>query len=323
LVQIAAHRLWSSGADILGERGAWIESSAVILLTGASGTVGSALLPLLLEGGQDVRALVRDARGLGRHRVDVQIALGDLARLGDRHLQRQALRGVDTVIHLAAAIRDEPHARVEELNGLAAARLLRAAERAGVERFVFFSAIGASEIERTRFFRAKALAERAIRGSPLATTIFAPSIVYDPGDRWVRLMKRLSLLPAMPISGSGRAAYQPIWARDVARCVIAVLDQPGAHARYELAGPEVLTYDEIAMEVARAAGRERHLVHVPLGLVHLTLVTLRRIFGDAVFATWEEAELMEVPMVTPRGTEDAEALGVKPKRLAEVLAGGG
>jgi uncharacterized protein YbjT (DUF2867 family) len=294
-------------------------SPGVILLTGASGTVGRALLPLLLESGEDVRVLVRDPRGLGRHRVDVQIALGDLARLGDRHLQRQALRGVDTVIHLAAAIRDEPHARVEELNGLATARLLRAAERAGVERFTFFSALGANESQRTRFFRAKALAERAVAGSPLATTIFAPSIVYDPEDRWVRLMKRLALLPVLPISGSGRSRYQPIWARDVARCVIAGLGRDGPDARYELAGPETLSYDEIARTVARAAGRERPLVHVPLGLVHLALISLRRLFGEAVFATWEEAELMEVPMTTPRGTADAESLGVQPLPVREVL----
>jgi uncharacterized protein YbjT (DUF2867 family) len=291
----------------------------VILLTGASGTVGMALLPLLLEAGHDVRALVRDPRGLGRHRVEVQIALGDLARLGDRHLQRQALRGAHTVIHLAAAIRDEPHARVEELNGLATARLLRAAERAGVERFVFFSALGATESQRTRFFRAKALAERAVADSPLATTIFAPSIVYDPGDRWVRLMRRLALLPVLPISGSGRAPFQPIWAADVARCVLASLERDGENARHELAGPELLTYDEIALTVARAAGRERPLIHVPLGLVHLTLVALRRVFGEAVFATWEEAELMEVPMTSERGVEDAERLGVEPRPIGTVL----
>jgi uncharacterized protein YbjT (DUF2867 family) len=297
----------------------WIESRDVILLTGASGTVGRALLPLLLGAGHDVRALVRDPRGLGRHRVDVQIALGDLARLGDRHLQRQALRGVDTVIHLAAAIRDEPHARVEELNGLATARLLRAAERAGVGRFVFFSALGASEFQRTRFFRAKALAERAVTESPLATTTFAPSIVYDPDDRWVRLMKRLALLPAVPVSGPGRARFEPIWAHDVARCVVTSLEREAGTARYELAGPRAMTYDEIAKAVARATGRQRPLVHVPLGLVHLTLVTLRRIFGEAVFATWEEAELMEVPMVSERGTADAESLGVEPLPLETVL----
>jgi NADH dehydrogenase len=276
-------------------------------------------MPLLLSAGQDVRALVRDPRGLGRHRVDVQIALGDLARLGDRHLQRQALRGVDTVIHLAAAIRDEPHARVEELNGLATVRLLRAAERAGVERFVFFSALGATEFERTRFFRAKALAEKAVAESPLASTIFAPSIVYDPGDRWVRLMKRLALLPVMPISGPGVTRFDPIWAHDVARCVMSSLERKAEKARYELAGPQVMTYDDIARAIAAASGRQRPLVHVPLGLVHLTLVTLRRLFGEAVFATWEEAELMEVSMVSERGTADAETLGVNPLPLEAVL----
>src|SRR5206468_10191454 len=150
---------------------------AVILLTGATGTVGKALLPLLLDTGEPVRALVRDPRRLGRHRVDVQLALGDLARLGDTHLRRQALRGVDTVIHLAAAIRDQPGAPVEEVTGLATARLLRAAEQSGVERFVFFSAIAATPFQRTRFFRAKALAEEAVRESPPTTTVLAPSIV--------------------------------------------------------------------------------------------------------------------------------------------------
>ena len=140
----------------------------VILVTGATGTVGKALLPLLIERGDDVRALVRDPRRLGRHRVDVRIALGDLGEMGDARTRRQALRGVKTVIHLAAAIRDQPAAKVEELNGLATARLLRTAEQAGVERFIFFSAIGATEFQRTRFFRAKALAEEAVTNSELA-----------------------------------------------------------------------------------------------------------------------------------------------------------
>ena len=291
----------------------------MILLTGATGTVGKALLPLLLDTGEPVRALVRAPRRLGRHRVDVQLALGDLARLGDTHLRRQALRGVDTVVHLAAAIRDQPGAPVEEVTGLGTARLLRAAEAAGVERFVFFSAIGALPFQRTRFFRAKAFAERAVAGSRLETTIFAPSIVYDRDDPWVTILRRLALLPLLPISGSGRARFQPIWAADAARCVLAALER-GSTGRFELAGPEVLTYEEIARLVARSAGRGRPVVHVPLNLVRLTLRALRRILGDAVFATWEEAELLEVPMLSERETADAEALGVEPRAMKEVLA---
>jgi NADH dehydrogenase len=292
----------------------------LLLLTGATGSIGSQLLPMLLENGHQVRCLVREPRRLGPRRVDVQITMGDLGELADPYRLRQALRGVDTVIHLAATIRDQPPHRIEELNGLASVRLLRAAERAGVERFVFFSALNASPVQRTRFFRAKALAEAAMATSPLGTTIFAPSIVYDHSDPWITLLRRFSFLPVMPVSGRGKARFQPMWARDAARCVVADLEEP-KQDRYELAGPEVLSYDEMSDLVSRVAGRPRPLVHVPLPIVRSGLIALRRVVGEAVFATWEEAELMEVPMTTERGTADAEALGVRPRRMEDVLSG--
>jgi NADH dehydrogenase len=313
----------------------------MLLLTGATGSVGSRLLPLLLERGDDVRCLVREPRRLGERRVDVQIALGDLGEMSDPYLVRQALRGVDTVVHLAATIRDQPPHRIEELNGLATVRLLRAAERSGVRRFVFFSALNASAAQRTRLFRAKWLAERAVASSPLQTTVFAPSIVYDRSDPWITLLKRFSFLPVMPVSGEGRARFQPIWADDVARCVVGALGRESAPSavqrvapaiggqnvapgwngeRYELAGPETMTYDEMSDLVSRLAGRPRPLVHLPLPLVRAGLIALRSIFGEAVFATWEEAELMEVPMTSERGTADAEDLGVEPRRMGDVLA---
>ncbi|HKT82310.1 MAG TPA: NAD(P)H-binding protein, partial [Solirubrobacterales bacterium] len=266
----------------------------MLLLTGATGSVGSRLLPLLLEQGEDVRCLVREPRRLGASRVDVQIALGDLGEMSDPYLVRQALRGVDTVVHLAATIRDQPPHRIEELNGLATVRLLRAAERSGVRRFVFFSALEAEVAQRTRFFRAKWLAERAVASSSLETTIFAPSIVYDRSDPWVTLLRRFSFLPVLPVSGSGQARFEPIWAQDAARCVIAALARSDSRTRYELAGPETLSYDEMSDLVSRIAGRPRPLVHLPLPLVRAGLIAIRSLFGEAVFATWEEAELMEV-----------------------------
>jgi uncharacterized protein YbjT (DUF2867 family) len=294
----------------------------VLLLTGATGAVGSQLLPLLLESGQRVRCLVREPRRLGERRVSVQITLGDLAELSDPYLLRQALRGVDTVVHLAATIRDQPPRRIEELNGLATVRLLRAAESFGVERFVFFSALNASTTQRTRFFRAKALAEQAVSSSPLDSIVFAPSIVYDHSDPWITLLRRFSFLPVMPVSGSGQARYQPIWAHDVARCVVGALERRGPGDRYELAGPETLSYDEISDLVSRASGRPRPLLHIPLPLVRWGLIAMRKAFGEASFATWEEAELMEVPMLSEGGTADAERLGVEPVRMWDVLGDG-
>jgi uncharacterized protein YbjT (DUF2867 family) len=291
----------------------------MLLLTGATGSIGSRLLPLLLERGEDVRCLVREPRRLGAHRVDVQIALGDLGEMSDPYLVRQALRGVDTVIHLAATIRDQPPHRIEELNGLATVRLLRAAERSRVQRFAFFSALNTAAAQRTRFFRAKWLAEQAVESSPLETTVFAPSIVYDHSDPWITLLRRFSFLPALPVSGEGRARFQPIWAADAARCVIGALDRDGRN-RYELAGPETLSYDDMSDLVSRVAGRPRPLIHMPLPLVRAGLIGLRSVFGEAVFATWEEAELMEIAMTSEGGTADAEELGVAPRRMGDVLA---
>src|SRR5213076_364320 len=199
-----------------GRAGFYGNLPCVLLLTGATGLVGSALLRRLTAAREPVRWLVRDPRRLGPERVRVQIALGDLS---DPPSFRNALRGVDTVVHLAASIRDQPAGSIEELNGVATWRMVRAAERAGVEKFVFFSALHASTRSRARFFRAKALAERAVAGSSLRHTIFAPSIVYSPGDPWLRLLERMSLLPVLPVAGSGRAPFQPIWAEDVADCV--------------------------------------------------------------------------------------------------------
>jgi uncharacterized protein YbjT (DUF2867 family) len=293
----------------------------VLLLTGATGTVGMPLLRGLTARGSAVRCLVRDPRRLGAERVRVQIALGDLS---DHLSFRHALKGVETVVHLASPIRDQPGGSIEELAGVATWRLVRAAEREGVKRFVFFSAIGASTRSRSRLMRAKAIAERALMESSLSHTIFALSMAYAQGDPYLTLLQRMSLLPAMPIPGDGRALYQPMWADDVAACVLAAI--PGGPcetdadgARYELAGPETLTVREIAATAMRSFGRHRPVLGIPAPLARRTLKLVELLMGPTAFATWDEAELLEISMTSERGIEDAEKLGVAPKPMREVL----
>jgi uncharacterized protein YbjT (DUF2867 family) len=296
----------------------------VLLLTGATGTVGLPLLRRLTAAGVPVRCLVRDPRRLGAERVRVQIALGDL---GDHLSFRHALRGVDTVVHLASVIRDQPNGSIEELAGIATWRLVRAAELAGVERFIFFSALGASTRNRARLLRAKAVAERAVADSSMAHTVFAPSIVYSPGDPFLRLIERMSLLPVMPISGSGRAPFQPIWAEDVADCVMTALpggtaERDADGARYELAGPETLTYRDIVEITLGSIGRQRRVVPIPERVMRRGLNVVETLTGPTAFATWDEAELLEIPMVSRHGTADAERLGVSPRTMRAVLGAG-
>jgi NADH dehydrogenase len=294
------------------------------LLTGATGTIGLPIVRRLTAAGVPVRCLVRDPRRLGGQRVKVQIALGDLA---DPFSFRNALRGVDTVLHLAATIRDQPAGSIEELSGIATWRLVQAAERAGVERFVFFSTLGASTWSSARLMRAKAIAERAVIDSSLRYTVFAPSMVYSPSDPFITLLERMSLLPVMPIAGAGRATIQPIWADDVAECVLAVLPGGARHGesarqRYELAGPETLSYSEVVQCVLDSLRRHRPLLHIPIGLVRRFLTAVELVGGPTAFATWDEAQLLEIPLIARQGTADAERLGVLPKPMRAVLGVG-
>ena len=295
----------------------------MLLLTGATGLVGSTLLPRLLAEGTDVRCLVRDPRRLGAQRVSAC-----RSRSGTSPTRRRfatpcaACRRSCTSRRRSATSRD---GSIEELDGIATWRMVEAAERQGVERFVFFSALGASTHHRTRLLRAKALAEQAVREADLHSIVFAPSIVYAPGDPWLTLLERMALLPVMPLSGRGRAPFQPIWAEDVAGCVIATLRSSDAkpHERYELAGPETLSHEEIVRTVLRSLGRRRPVLHVPTPIVSRGLRLLERLWGPSAFATWDEAELMEVAMTSVRGAADAEALGgVEPQRMAAVLGTG-
>ncbi len=291
----------------------------MLLLTGATGTVGLPLLRRLTATGTPVRCLVRDPRRLGAERVRVQIALGDLS---DHLSFKHALRNVETVVHLASTIRDQPRGSIEELAGVATWRLVRAAERAGVKRFVFFSVLGASTRSGARLLRAKAIAERALIESSLEHTVFAPSIIYSPSDPYLTLLQRMSLLPVMPIPGDGKAAFQPIWAEDVAECVMAALAAPSPAERYELAGPETLTHQDVVETALRSYHRRRPIVHVPERVVRRTLKLAELLMGPAAPATWDEAELLQVPMTSRHGTADAERLGVVPKPMRAVLGVG-
>src|SRR5205807_8366095 len=117
------------------------------------------------------------------------------------------------------------------------------------------------------------------------------------------------------------------WAEDVADCVMAALPG-GARAdasdgrRYELAGPETLTHRQVVEIALSSFHRRRPVVGVPVSITRRSLGLVELLTGPAAFASWDEAELMEIPMISRQGTADAESLGVIPKPMRAVLGAG-
>ena len=282
--------------------GGRVGSRGMLLLTGATGTIGAALLRRLTVRGEPVRCLVRDPRRLGPARVRVQIALGDLA---DPPSFRHALRGVDTVVHLAGSIRDQPRGSIEELNGVATWRMVHAAERAGVRALRVLLHHRRLDLQPV----APAPGEGAgrarggrVRASP--HDLRPVDRLRAPATRTCACSSASRCCSRFPLPGRGRALAQPIWADDVAECVMAVLDgrEAGDGARFELAGPDTLSHEAIVRLALRSFGRSRAIVKVPLPLVpraHGHGRDARRPGGLRDLAT--RSQLLQIPMTARHG----------------------
>lgn len=302
----------------------------MILLTGATGTLGRPLLARLLGAGLDLRCLVREPRRLGPARVQVQIAIGNLA---DHHGVARALRGVDTVVHLGTTSRDQKRGSIERINGLGTSRLVVAAQRAGVRRFVYVCPLGASRYSPSRLIRSRALARDAVAAGRFESMIFESSLIYAPDDRWVGLLRRMAALPAVPVPEPGDARFAPIWSEDAADAITAALltdhGGPGervghhdaaTHTHYvELAGPEVFTRDQMLGAMLIAMDRRRPLLRVPRPVADVLLWAQESYLGPSAMVTRDEVALMSTSSLPTRGTVDVDALGVQPLAVADVI----
>lgn len=287
----------------------------MILLTGATGTVGTRLLPRLIEADHPLRVLVRDPQDLGASRVDVQLVLGDLA---DANSLRHATRGVETVVHLAATFRDQgPNGgSSEQINGLATARLLRAAEQAGAERFIYMSCLGADGLSDSRFVRSKAAAEADVMGSQLASTVISPSVIHAPDSIWERIVSGLSVLPVTTLpSGTLRTRIQPVAADDVAAAVCAEIargapEPTERRRRIELAGDQATT--QFSYLAGLAMRRHHRSARLPLPVVETKLRLLSPFIREGRLPAPEELEMLSVSLWSERGSSDLRDLGVEP-----------
>ncbi len=108
-------------------------------------------------------------------------------------------------------------------------------------------------------------------------------------------------------------------ARRAGRRALLARAPAGGRERIELAGPEVLTHREMVERVLAAAGRPRPLVPVPTAAARRLLRAYETAAGPTALATWDELEFLTATMTTRRGTADAEALGVRPRRVEDVL----
>ncbi len=239
-----------------------------VLVTGGTGFVGPKIVHALRAEERPVRALVRDPAGKSARTLATwgcELARGDMA---DAESLNRAVQGCEAVIHLVALAPGSKRS-FERIMEQGTRDLLAAAREAGASRFVLMSALGVHERSKdlSRYYRAKWEMERAVEASGLEYTIFRPAFVFGRDGGFLRgLVTLVRLSPVIPVVGSRR--LQPIWVGDVAAYFAAALSTPDSVGRtFELAGPDVVTWDELYERMTRIMGKRRPRVRMPMPLV--------------------------------------------------------
>jgi len=290
----------------------------MILVTGGTGIVGSAIVAELQKQGQSVAVLGRDAAKIRRRFGEAMEArTGDVTQPASLPA---AMAGADVVIdavQFPTSPIEVPRRgwTFEKVDYQGTVNQVDAAKAAGVKHFVLVSAVGADLNGPKHWFRFKAMAEQHLRDSGLEWTIVRPSWVYGPNDHALnRLLGFTNFLPFMPMFGDGKQDMQPVFIDDVGRVVAQAATAPeAANQLFELGGPEVMSMDDVLKTGLEVMGRKRFILHQPMlvGTLIGRLMSLQPfvtppLTADAVdfvsrSATADNTNLMRVlkPELTP------------------------
>lgn len=261
----------------------------VVCVTGGTGFIGRHVVARLAESGEKVRVAARGSRKAdlpaGVQQVPADVVSGEGLP--------EAMAGVDRVAHLVAIISEKGGQRFDAVIRGGTANIVSEAEKAGVKKLVYVSAIGAGPDPKFPYWHAKWQAELALTASGLDYTIIRPSLVFGPEDDFFNRLGRLvRRTPVVPVAGDGKTRFQPIWVEDVVSCVVACLNE-GTHDReiVEIGGPEYYSYNEIIDLIRQKLGVRRPKAHIPLWLMRPVARVLQAVLPSPPVTTDQLAML--------------------------------
>jgi len=296
-----------------------------VTVFGGSGFLGQAIVRALAPQGYLVRVAARRIELAEKVKTAGDVGQITLMRANLRVPQSvaHAIAGSQAVINAAGIAFEHGRQRYKAVHAGGARTIAEASRAAGVERLIHVSGIGAdSRSWKNRYVQSKVEAEDAIVAGFETATILRPSVVFGPDDvLFNRLARIAAMAPFMPVVGSGRAKVQPVFVGDVAAAAAAALARPDtAKSVFELGGPRVYTYRELAALTLREIDRAKPIIGVPAGLMKLAafFAEFPALLGRTPQITRDQVDLLLHDNVVRPGAKDLASLGLTPT-AAEVI----
>lgn len=288
---------------------------------GGTGFIGQAVVRRLVQDGYTVRVPTRDPVAAGRLCVlgEVGQVVPVCCALSRPALVEAAVEGADVVVNLIGILHARRRGDFQRVHVEVAETIARCARVAGVRRFVHMSALGASTSSCARYACSKAAGETAVLAAFPGATVLRPSVVFGPGDRFFNRFADLTTIsPVLPLIGGGRTRFQPVYVGDVADAVRAALVRTDAAGRrYELGGPDILTFRELMEKLLAVIGRRRWLVPVPWAVASVKAAFLELLPNPPL--TRDQVRLLRQDCVVGAGAPDLSSLGLVPTSMDAVL----
>lgn len=295
-----------------------------ILVVGGAGFVGSALVAELVActGREMVVPTRRYQRA--RHLLLLPRVLVAEIDVNSEGAFERLLPGVDAVINLAGVLHSKAGPAGSRYGAAFARshveltqRLVAACAAHGVRRYLHMSALGAAVDAPSMYLRSKGDGELAATSNPaVATTVFRPSVIFGPDDRFMNRFAALQkIFPLMPLAGA-EARLQPVYVEDVARAFVAALDDDLTIGKtYELAGPNIYTLRELVRLAGIWSGHPRPVIGLPPALARLQAWLLEHAPGEPLLSR-DNLDSMKVDNVAAGPI--APILGINPVALEAV-----
>jgi len=297
-----------------------------VLVTGANGSLGRALIQHLHASGAKVRAVVRSERAAATLRSLAQPPELAIVDWSDAPGLARATEGCDAAVHLVGVLKETPTQRYADAHEGTARALATAATHGSLRRIVYLSIVGADLNSGNACLASKARAEAILLEAPLATTVLRLPMVLGGDDPATWALRARAHKSVVPLVRGGASLEQPIDARDVIAAITAALERPLLAGRVlDVAGPESLARRELVRRAASLLGNTPRFVAIPLTLVRGFAALAERITTSPPITTAMLDVLEHDDRVDPKPACDALGITLTPldDTLRRVVASGG
>jgi NADH dehydrogenase len=287
---------------------------------GGSGFLGRRIVRHLRSRGLPVRIASRHPdRG---HRLfgpdDPQLqSVG--ANIHDERSVADALAGAYGVVNAVSLYVEHGQETFHSVHVESAQRVADQALRAGVDRLIHISGIGADAASQSRYIRKRGEGELAVRAAFVEALFIRPAVMFGPDDAFLTtILKLLRQLPVYPMFGRGVTRLQPAYVEDVAEAIVRVMQRAQTPSTiFEFGGPRVYSYEEFLRAVAHQAGIAPRLIPIPFAVWHALTWAFEILPGPLL--TRNQVELMEIDTVSSPQMPGFSELGITPHSVEAIL----